>query len=207
MLEKQKGHQDELIRAIVESQEKERNKVGRELHDMVGANISVIKQQVDKNNTNLITIIDRTINLVRDLSHGLITPLIKDDEFMDEINESCVLFSSNEMEVRSHFHNWKGIENHENATHLFRVIQELLQNATKHSKAKNVLIQFILNDETELVVMYEDDGIGFNYKKAYNNSGLGLVNIDNRIILMEASIVYDTRENGKGTTIIISDIV
>ena len=203
LLEKQKNHQAEIIKAIVESQEKERNKVGRELHDMIGANISVIKQQVDKTNTTLISVIERTIDSVRNLSHGLVTPLIKDDEFVDEINELCVLSSGLDLTVKSHFHNWTKIENPERATHLYRIIQELLQNAVKHSKAHNVLIQFIINKENELTVMYEDDGIGFDYESAFNNKGLGLMNIDNRIKLIGSTVVYDTMKNGKGTTVTI----
>ena len=207
LLEKQKDHQAEIIRAIVESQEKERNKVGRELHDMIGANISVIKQQVDKNNTKLMSVIERTIDSVRNLSHGLVTPLIKDDEFVDEINELCVLSSNLDIKIQSHFHNWTKIDDAQKATHLYRIVQELLQNAVKHSNAKNVLIQFIVNKEKELTIMYEDDGKGFDYKKAYKNNGLGLINIENRIKLIEASIIYDTKQGRKGTTVIINVIL
>ena len=204
LLEKQKNHQTEIIHAIVESQEKERNKVGRELHDMIGGNISVIKQQVDKNNQSLISVIDRTIDAVRNLSRGLVTPLIKDDEFIDEINELCILSSNLNIKVESHFHNWTKIDNAQKATHIYRIVQELLQNAVKHSQAKNVLIQFIVNKKNGLTIMYEDDGIGFDYEKAYKDNGLGLINIENRIKLIDASIIYDTKQDRKGTTVIIS---
>jgi len=204
LLEKQKEHQVEIIKAIVESQEKERNKVGRELHDMIGANISVIKQQSDKSNTSLISVIEKTIELVRNLSHGLVTPLIKDDEFVDEINELCILFSDSNIEIQSNFHNWTKIEDAKKATHLYRIVQELLQNAVKHSLAQDVLIQFIINREGELTLMYEDDGNGFDYKHAYQNKGLGLINIENRVKLIDATIIYDTMKNRKGTTVIIN---
>jgi len=206
LLEKQKDHQAEIIRAIVESQEKERNRVGRDLHDMIGANISVIKQQVDKNNRSLINTIERTIESVRNLSHGLVTPNIKDDEFIDEIRELCFLSSSLDIKFQSHFHNWSTVEDTQKTTHLYRIVQELLQNAIKHSKAKNVLVQFIIgnDDSQKLTVMYEDDGIGFDYEEAYRNKGLGLINIQNRIKLIDGSIIYDTKQGRKGTTIIIN---
>ena len=203
LLEKQKNHQGEIIKAIVESQEHERNKVGRELHDMIGANISVIKQQVDKKNKSLISLIERTIDSVRNLSHGLITPLIKDDEFVDEINELCVLFSDIDLQVKSHFHNWDKNIKPEKATHLYRIVQELLQNAVKHSQADLVYIQFIVDNAGKLTLMYEDDGIGFDYNLVYNKDGLGLINIDNRLKLINAEAFYDTKPNGNGTTIII----
>ncbi len=203
LLEKEKTHQAEIIKAIVESQEHERNKVGRELHDMIGANISVIKQQIDKNNKSLISVVERTIDAVRNLSHGLITPLIKDDEFVDEINELCVLFSDIDIQVKSHFHNWDKQIEPEKATHLYRIVQELLQNAVKHSQASQVYIQFIVDNEGKLTLMYEDDGNGFDYDSAYKKDGLGLKNIENRIELINATAFYDTKVNGSGTTIII----
>jgi len=203
LLEKQKKHQTEIIKAIVDSQEKERNKVGRELHDMIGANISVIKQQIDKQNKPLVRIIQRTIDSVRNLSHSLITPSINKDDFVDEISELCVLFSNIDIQINSHFHNWQGtLENHR-ATHLYRIVQELLQNAAKHSKATNAIIQFIVDNNHQLTVMYEDNGIGFDANSTNKNRGLGLINIENRIKLIDANISYDTKADGNGTTIII----
>ena len=204
LLEIQKNHQNDIIRAIVDSQEKERNKVGRELHDMIGANISVIKQQIDKTNKPLLSIVEKTIESVRNLSHGLVTPLIKDDEFVDEINELCVLSSNIDITFKSHFHNWTKIDDAKKATHLYRIIQELFQNAIKHSRAKKVLIQFIINKNNELTIMYEDDGIGFNYDSEYNKKGVGLMNIENRIKLTNATVLYDTEKGRNGTTIIIN---
>ena len=203
LLERQKNHQAEIIKAIVESQERERNKVGRELHDMIGANVSVIKQQIDKQNKPLLRTVERTIESVRNLSHGLVTPLIKDDEFVDEINELCVLFSDIDTQVNSHFHNWSKNLDPQKATHLYRIVQELLQNAIKHSKAKSVFVQFIIDNNNKLTLMYEDDGVGFDYIKAHQEGGLGLINIENRVKLIDASIFYDTMAGGNGTTIII----
>ncbi len=204
LLEKQKEHQSDIICAIVESQEKERNKVGRELHDMIGANISVIKQQADKSNTKLINTIDRTIESVRNLSHGLVTPLIENDDFVDEINELCVLFSNIDLKVNTHFHNWNKIDSKVVVTHLYRITQELLQNAVKHSNASRVSIQFIVDKDGKLTLMYEDDGVGFDYYQAMKGEGLGLINIENRIHIIGANIFFDTTKERKGTTVIIN---
>ena len=109
-----------------------------------------------------------------------------------------------DIELSAQFHNWGKIGNAKKATHLYRIIQELLQNAVKHSSAHNILIQFIIDKGGELTIMYEDDGTGFDYKSAYNNKGLGLINIENRVKLIGASIIFDTMKNGKGTTVIIN---
>ncbi len=202
LLEKQKEHQAEVIKAIVESQEIERNKVGRELHDMIGANISVIKQNIDKTNTNLLTVIESTVESVRALSHGLVTPLIQEDDFIDEIKELCIMFSTDNLRITAYFHNWDKINNPEIATHLYRIIQELLQNAVKHSKAKNISIQFLIDNKQGLSIMYEDDGQGFSYLES-RKKGRGLINIENRVKLINGKIHFDTQYNRKGTTIII----
>jgi signal transduction histidine kinase len=133
----------------------------------------------------------------------LITPLIKDDEFVDEINELCVLFSDIDIQVKSHFHNWNKHIAPEKATHLYRIVQELLQNAVKHSQASQVYIQFIVDNAGILTLMYEDNGNGFDYDRSYKKDGLGLKNIENRVKLINATAFYDTRANGNGTTIII----
>ncbi|MGM0566678.1 MAG: ATP-binding protein [Bacteroidota bacterium] len=202
LLEKQKRHQSEVIKAMVDSQEIERNKLGRELHDMIGANISVIRQQVDKTNKSLVSVIDYTIEAVRNLSHGLVTPMIKRNEFKDEINELCLMFSNDNFEVRSSFFNWRGIKNPEIATHLYRIVQELLQNAIKHSEAKQVRIQFLIDYENIITLAYEDNGKGFNYQNK-SKTGIGLINIENRVKLINGKLNFDTKPGGKGTNVII----
>jgi signal transduction histidine kinase len=202
LLEKQQAHQAEIIEAIVQSQEIERNKVGRELHDMIGANLSVIRQNIDKSNKQLMSVMESTVKTVRSLSHGLVTPMIRDGALKDEIIELCILFSNENIRILPYFHNWKNIENPELATHIYRIVQELLQNAVKHSGASEVSIQFIVDDEGKKTIMYEDNGSGFDYTQR-RKSGRGLINIENRVKLINGTLRTDTRANGKGTTILI----
>ena len=203
LLEKQKKHQKQLILAIVESQEKERNHVGRELHDMVGANMSVIKQMLPEESTPEIKkVINSTIETVRNLSHGLTTPRMSADEFTDEIRELCKSFSNKNITFHCFFHNWKNLSSKDAATHLYRVVQELFQNAVKHSGATQVHLQFSAEDNDMLSIMYDDNGKGFTYVNT-TRSGLGLVNIEHRIQLLNGKMTFDTSEQGSGTTVII----
>lgn len=202
LLEKQHNHQKEMIRSIVESREVERNRIGRELHDMIGANISVIKQNVDKADKRLLHIINSTVESVRNLSHGLITPMIDKSDFKDEIYELCILFSTEKFKIKPYFHNWENTYNSDLLTHIYRIIQELLQNSVKHSKAKNVSLQFIADKSHNISIMYEDDGIGFDFQKQ-RHKGYGLMNIENRVKLIQGQIAFDTRPNNNGTTVFI----
>ena len=202
LLNKQQEHQKEIIVSMVKGQEEERNRAGRELHDSIGANMAIIKQKIGKENIELYRIVSQTIETVRKLSHGLVTPLVKNDEFIDEIKELCYLFTSDSLEINCYFHQWPKIRNAEITNHLYRISQELLQNAVKHSKANNVYLQFISENDHKINLIYEDDGIGFDYTQN-KRKGLGLKNVKNRVTLLNGSLQIDSSENGQGTTIII----
>jgi signal transduction histidine kinase len=201
-MEQRRNHQRNLLLATVDSQERERNKVGRELHDMVGANMAVIKQKVDKQNKELRNILHHTIEVIRNLSHGLMTPHVKQEEFADEISELCILSSTEKLVVRSYFHNWEGFRiNKESATHLYRIVQELLQNAIKHSQANRIYIQFLVED-SKLILMYDDNGIGFG-DNSHFRKGIGLMNIESRVKLLNGEIDYNNKPDTEGVSVMM----
>ena len=83
---------------------------------------------------------------------------------------------------------------------LFRIIQELLTNVIKHAKASEVTVQFT-EDEDELIIMVEDNGIGFDPEKNYD--GMGLNNIRQRVSRTGGQLNIDSAP-GNGTTVIIN---
>jgi len=127
--------------------------------------------------------------------------MVKQDEFQDELKELCYMFNTNRLKMHCYFNNWPEIESEEITTHLYRITQELIQNAIKHSKAKNVYFQFI-GDEGVASLLYEDDGMGFNYNEN-DNKGLGLRNIRNRLSIMNGNLTVDSSLGGNGTTMIM----
>ena len=112
------------------------------------------------------------------------------------------MFSSEKFEVHCYFHNWPKIDNAKITTNLYRITQELLQNAVKHSEAKNAYLQFIGETNQSISLIYEDDGIGFNYSENAGK-GLGFRNIENRVALLDGSLQFDTSIESKGRTIVI----
>ena len=199
LIETQKQHQKEIIYTMVNSQEAERNRTGRELHDLIGANMAIIKQRVPKDDFELNAIVAKTLKAVRNLSHGLVTPMVNNDEFIDEMKQMAHLCSSDQMQVHTYFHEWPNISNKKKTTHLYRIGQELLQNAAKHSQARNVHFQFIGQGDNSVGVYYEDDGIGFDME--ITKKGLGLKNIMNRVEILNGDIFIESKGNGSGTII------
>ena len=202
LLIEREDHQKQVIMSMVQGQEEERNRAGRELHDSIGANMAIIKQQISKQNKSLYAIVSQTIESVRNISHGLVTPMVRNDEFEDEIKELSDIFSTEHMTIHNYFYKWPKIQQTEITTHLYRITQELLQNALKHSQAQNVYLQFLGENNNKISLIYEDDGIGFNYTET-KRKGLGLKNIKNRLELLNGRMRIDASEASNGTTIFI----
>ncbi len=201
LLEKQKKHQQEMLISMVNSQEQERNRVGRELHDLIGANMAVIKQRITTKQGELYQVINDTIEKVRTLSHGLVSPMVKDNDFLYEIQEMCHMFSTDKIKINYIVHEWPKIINEQVTHNLYRICQELLHNATKHSQASQVVLQLIGNKDKSITLVYEDNGIGFS-KFESKQSGIGINNIKNRVHLINGTLNIDSSV-GNGVTFII----
>ncbi len=209
---KQKEIEANSIQAILEGQENERRRIGREIHDGIGPLMSYMKLSLDsfiddlhnqnpKVSTEVLDNISETIDSItsdlRLMSHSLVPRLL--DEFgltptfenmVYRLNESrkanITLYTNIEKDVR--FDN--DIE-----LNLFRCGQELLSNAVKYAKASNILVQVILHKDS-IVLMVEDDGIGFERENLQpENFGIGLTNIDTRVRMLNGEFNLESGLN------------
>jgi len=85
--------------------------------------------------------------------------------------------------------------------HLYRIVQELLANVLKHAEATTVNLQ-LLEDEGKLMLTVEDDGKGFDVKKAPSNGGIGLSNVRTRVEVLHGKMHLESVP-GKGTFVSI----
>jgi signal transduction histidine kinase len=87
---------------------------------------------------------------------------------------------------------------------IFRIVQELLNNAIKHSKANNISVLLSTTDTFQIII--EDDGVGFDFDEQHaskkSEKGLGLFNIENRTRLLQATLEFEKeRKNGTHITL------
>ncbi len=204
-------------KAVIEAEEKERVRIARELHDGIGQQLSAAKLNIsglqDSIKTtkpeeitmlkNALDLLDESVKEVRAVSHSMLpNALIKSGlvsavrEFINKISSSGNLKINLEI---------VGLNNRlENTIEniLFRVLQELVNNIIKHSKATEVSIQFIQH-EKELTILVEDNGVGFNVQeKISDEGGIGIKNIQSRINFLNGEVIFDSYP-GKGTTVTI----
>ncbi len=193
-------HQTALLHTIISSQEKERRRIGMDLHDEVGSTLASLRLTIEnftENHAHVTTItqfnvqcraiIDKVITNTRDISHNL-SPMLKGAHgFYDMVHDYCDnLNSSGKIQIDVIFQDnnvFAGFSNNVTLA-IYRVITELINNTLKHASAKNILIVFAVIDNL-FMINYKDDGIGITTEA--KNKGMGLQNIESRLGMIGAT--------------------
>lgn len=188
--------------SFIEGQEKERERIARDLHDGVGQIANMIKLAVKKGDSeeNLTGMIDQFIDEIRKVTDGLLPTLLSDFP-LDVSLKKIVDQASNSSDVQFDFHAQDLPElDMKHKVNIYRVSQESISNIIKHSKADNASIQLYGFDD-HLQMTIEDDGIGFELGEYSDQvSHHGIQNILFRAQVLNADCNIDTKE-GSGTFI------
>ena len=203
-----------LVQALLENQqivEVERSRLAKDLHDGLGGLLSGIKltlnsvaDKVPETNTLLFhkanNQLDTAIREMRRMAHNMMPEALLKfglgeaiQDYCDGINESNV--------VKMKFIQIGSLQGLTQSAEivLYRVVQELTNNALKHAAARNIFIQ-ITKHPRGITVTVEDDGKGFDTAMLSKGNGQGLKNVQSRIEYLKGE--YDMKtEKGNGTSI------
>lgn len=193
---------EKLTEAIILSQEEERKRISRELHDGIGAELIAAKfKLISDTSTEAYTMLEKAITDIRNLSHQLIPPAIEKQSIQQSI-ESYLVSIKQELpfEIETSFIGDLQQLSPATKISIYRILQECISNTIKYAKASNVTIQLTL-DEGEFSMIYEDDGIGFD--KSIHPTGIGIKNMESRVHEIGGNIEISSTP-GHGTSILIS---
>ncbi len=214
--QKIKELEDELqinsMQSMIAGQEVERERIAKDLHDSLGGLLSTIKLQVERipgsvsgasrsPELNKATdLLDVAVSEVRTISQDLQPGALKRLGLVPAINDLVNRYqSSTGPEISFQHYGIPSVLDQNLALSIFRIVQEILNNAIKHADASEIFVQ--LNKEEEaLVIHVEDDGKGFDPDKKYKS--MGLENIRSRVNYLKGSLEIDSRQ-GIGTSFII----
>jgi len=214
IIELQQNNKLLALNSMIEGQETERLRIAKDLHDSLGGLLSTVKnhfttiqkeiQTVEKleltKKTN--SLIDEACIEVRRISHNMMPHALSISGIQGAIEDLGEQLNQQgyhtTVEVSGNF---KTIGETKKIT-IYRLVQELISNIRKHAQAKTILVQ-LLKHKNEINLIIEDDGIGFNYKKAITEDGIGLESINSRVHFLDGNINWDSEIN-KGTTVIIN---
>lgn len=195
----------------------QRLEIARDLHDSLGAHLTFIASVSDKikreagsldetlrSRTN--SLADFTESAIAELKNALWI-LNADEITLEDLKNKLLNFvkAAGEAKEDLHFHFTFGIQenlivNSKWAVHLFRIVQEILNNAAKYSQAKDLQI-VISQFATCLKLEIQDNGIGFDMKNAENKS-FGISNLQQRVKTMNGELQIEAAK-GKGTRYLI----
>ncbi len=181
----QSDKQNDLLRTILETQESERKRLAEDLHDSVGQVLSAIKlnlHRLDKTCaadeqailllSNTRNLIDECIQEIRSIIQNVRPPLLTDFGLVEALNDFCIKIKQNTgIEVTFKHKTEQERFSPEVEITLFRIVQELFGNSIKHAHASFIGINLV-SRQNQLVLTYQDNGLGFDLADYKNGSGL-----------------------------------
>src|SRR4030095_7230744 len=209
---------DEALRALtgrlIEAQEMERRRLARELHDglnqqlaMLAVELGMLARQVPESSAairdqllNLRDRAERFSNDLRHMTHQLHPAALEHLGLVSALRGHCAEFSRHEaMRVCFHVSGEVRSTSPEVAVCLYRIAQEAIRNAAKHSQAKEAWVE-IRQQRDGIRLSVVDKGVGFDLRTLKAGRGLGLVSMRERVELISGSLTIKSAP-GEGTCV------
>ncbi|HEY3370467.1 MAG TPA: sensor histidine kinase [Prolixibacteraceae bacterium] len=206
-----------FLNTIIQTEEKERKRFAKDLHDGLGPLLSTVKMSVSSlshmkhddisreivENTELV--INEAIKSLKEISDNLSPHILNNfglvralNNFSNKINVARTIKINMESDLKD-----ERFDNNVEVV-LYRVVCELINNTIKHAKAKKIDLS-LTKDGEYLSIVYKDDGKGFDVNKVINQpsgTGMGFSNIYSRINSLKGEINIES-EHTKGTFVTI----
>jgi signal transduction histidine kinase len=204
----------DMSRKLIESQEQERARIGRELHDDIAQRLALLAIEIEqvqecsekpsevRNRTH--ELVERTKEIssdIQSLSHELHSSAFELLGFEAGMRSWCRVFAERQkLQIAFESHNVPQLPR-EISLCLFRILQEALQNAAKHSGAKQIEVKLVENSG-EIHLTVSDSGKGFEVKAPGQSRGLGLTSMQERVRLVNGTIEIQSKPTS-GTTVLV----
>ncbi|MEM7370009.1 MAG: sensor histidine kinase [Bacteroidota bacterium] len=210
MLNEQK---DKSVEALLAGQEAERERISLDLHDHLGALLAKLKWNIDSlievfpkrslaqeaDFDSVSELIEETIDEVRQISRNMSSGKVKEFGLEKAIQNLIDGFQDTGITFDLSTHNFDKRLNKVIEIHLYRIAQEAIGNALKHSEATEVNISLNrFGDKVNMLI--EDNGKGFDPSSKEQHQGIGLINIQTRANTLKAELDIDSSP-GRGTSI------
>jgi two-component system, NarL family, sensor kinase len=198
-------HKEDLLISNIQSVEEERRRIAKDIHDELGGIFSTLALAINQIKTEEVTnkavvqesrdLINTGLKSVRRISHAV----MPDELELFGLHSTLENYSSTisrstgiEIEYTSKVDTVTLKPVAELA--LYRIIQELISNTLKHANATKIAILFTLA-ANEVIMEYKDNGNGFTYKPKQPNSGMGMKNLEGRLLVMHGTMELTSAPN------------
>jgi two-component system, NarL family, sensor kinase len=205
--ELEKDKQLQSVDAMLKGQEDERNRMAKDLHDGLGGMLSGVKMSFTNMKDNLImsaenvgvfeqsiSQLDNTIAELRKIAHNLMPEALVKFGLNDAVKDFCTsMMSATHINiVYENMGESRKLDNTAN-TYIYRIIQELINNAIKHGQPNQILVQ-LTTASNKILITVEDDGKGIDNAKLATSKGTGLTNIKHRVNYFKGNVTFENNE-------------
>ena len=205
-----------VLIATIETEENERSRFAREIHDGLGPLLSTIKLYVnelehnekkadhDANIQYINKLIDEAVSSARNIANNITPKIITDYGLIRSLENFCQSINATKLlEINFRHINLSSRLGSTIELTLYRIITELINNTIKHAQAQQVHIE-LLQEASRIRLSYHDDGIGFELDEALDKTDntLGLKNIISRVRSLKGSFSF--RNTRPGIEILIN---
>ncbi|TVR41654.1 MAG: tetratricopeptide repeat protein [Cryomorphaceae bacterium] len=214
LLQLQKEKELVSLKSMMMGEEKERTRIARDLHDGLSGLLASIRIRFDalkhdfgalstsQKYSSALQSLDEASSEVRRIAHNMMPEVLMKFGLVEALSEYVNnLTISGEREI---VFNHYGLEQRLSAGAelvLYRVIQELLNNIVRHSRATEVVLQ-INRHENMLTITVEDNGVGFDPSYLAKNKGIGMQNLASRVEYLNGELNIESQPE-KGTSVFI----
>ncbi|OUR98289.1 two-component sensor histidine kinase [Flavobacteriales bacterium 33_180_T64] len=207
-------HQRKILQTTIKVQEEERHRIAQDLHDAISSKLNVVSLTTNvliedetianehKDALNhILDITTRTLESSRKIAHELMPPILDKFGLTVALEELFDEFTSNtDINIKHDIESIEGLEK-SNELHVFRITQELINNALVHGKASELQLELRKKDNG-FVLVFKDNGVGFDIKTNKKKSGIGLQNIKSRVAILNGQLfVKSSKKTGSIFTI------
>ena len=205
--ELEKDKQLSAVDAMLKGQEDERNRIAKDLHDGLGGMLSGVKISFLNMKENLImsaenvivfeqsiSQLDSTISELRKIAHNLMPEALVRFGLNDAVKDFCtsIMTATHINIIYESMGEARGLDNTAN-TYIYRIIQELINNAVKHGKPSQILVQ-LTTTPNKILITVEDDGRGIDLDKKAISKGIGLTNIEHRVNYFKGNVAFEPKK-------------
>ncbi|MEM8846867.1 MAG: sensor histidine kinase, partial [Bacteroidota bacterium] len=205
--------QTKIYSAMIEGQEKERKRLAIDLHDGLGGRLSGISLNLSKLDKDqpmeypkkrlrkVVDDLDASLQELRTIARNLMPETLVKFGLKAALKDYCSNMTGTSTTVTLQYYGDEdGIPMAQQVT-IFRIIQELINNAVKHAGASEVLIQYI-RDGKQIHITVEDNGIGMPDEALNENKGkgMGLGNLRTRVAYLKGKLDFHS-DKAEGTTV------
>jgi len=198
------------LKAMMAGEEQERVRIARELHDGIGGMLAAIRMHIgtmsrkqaggaDKDLGEVMDMLQDTVLEVRKTAHNLMPDNIEKHSLPEALRMYCYSINSSSLQIDLQLYGRLDDLEQPLALTLYRIVQELIQNIIKHAAATYAVVR-IREHERVISIMVEDNGCGFDSRKAM--TGLGLRNVQARVQAWNGHLSVESTP-GNGTIVYV----